>query len=303
MVRADVFLRAPWRFSAVRLRRALHFLAWIRAAGGGGAGSSYFKYSGPNRKAQARASRLASLGGQNVLQFRAEFELAISHSGKCIFGISTSHIQHLSRDCYTLPMDNTQRRWLSVMIFCIGLLFSASLIIWWFYLMASWPILISVADNPNNSRIPAYLIWTGFGSYPILVAIAFALSWKMRAHLRVYVPVLVALLPIASIVVFLAGSAMISAREESRFEKFAQQVERTPNDFVCPDGRYVQVDDGGTVTLVNRVDDSIEQTWVGNVDFSKKTFVSSPPPSPSELAGCLNMQGQEFLQAYVEVFE
>ena len=86
MVRADVFLRAPWRFSAERLRRALHFLAGIRAAGGGGgACSSYFKYSGPNRKAQVRASRLASLGGQSVLHFRAEFELAISHSGKMYF--------------------------------------------------------------------------------------------------------------------------------------------------------------------------------------------------------------------------
>ena len=89
MVSADVFLRAPWRFSAERPRRVRHFLRRLHRAAarhlGGAAGSSYFKYSGPDRKLQAGTGRLASLGGQSVLQFRAEFELAISHSGKMHF--------------------------------------------------------------------------------------------------------------------------------------------------------------------------------------------------------------------------
>lgn len=168
--------------------------------------------------------------------------------------------------------------------------------------MVSWPALITVADNPYESRVPAYLIWAGFGLYPILVAVAFAISWRLRTNARAYVPILVALLPVLGVVLFFAGVSMIYAREEARFQEFEQEVERTPNDFVCSDVRYIQIRDDGTVTLVNRADGSIEQTWAGNVDFARKTFVSSVLPS-DELIGCRNAQGQEFLQAYVEVFE
>ena len=72
-----MFFRALLRFSAVRLRRALHFLAGFLAAGGGGGESSSYFENIPHRwNAQARAGRLASLGGHLVLHFRFKNELA-----------------------------------------------------------------------------------------------------------------------------------------------------------------------------------------------------------------------------------
>src|SRR3990167_17516 len=83
-------------FRAVRLRRASFLRGHCAAGGGGGASSSYFKYSAPDRNAQARARRLAPLGGSRVLYFRAHFESAVSHLGKrnfwaSAFALPTNH--------------------------------------------------------------------------------------------------------------------------------------------------------------------------------------------------------------------
>jgi len=82
------FTRLFCGFRAVRLRRAVFLRGHCAAGGGGGAGSSYFKYSAPSRKLQGGARRRVGRGGSRVLRFRAEFKLAISHSGKRkLFGI------------------------------------------------------------------------------------------------------------------------------------------------------------------------------------------------------------------------
>jgi hypothetical protein len=52
------------------------------AAAGGENRPNYFKNRPPDRKMQARGSRLASLGGQFVLNFGRKNQLAILHFGK-----------------------------------------------------------------------------------------------------------------------------------------------------------------------------------------------------------------------------
>jgi len=78
MVRADVFRQVLWQFLSVRLRRLSDFLRGaFLAAFGGENRSNYFKNTAHFRKRQARGSRLASLGGQFVLNFGRKNQLAI----------------------------------------------------------------------------------------------------------------------------------------------------------------------------------------------------------------------------------
>ena len=64
-------------FEPMFFRVLLRFSAGVLAAAPtGGESSSYFKRSPHRWKTQARVSRLASLGGHSVLQFRFKNELA-----------------------------------------------------------------------------------------------------------------------------------------------------------------------------------------------------------------------------------
>ena len=75
MVRADVFIQVLWQFLSVR--RSRNFAHPFRAACGGENGSDYLYYPAPRRKLQVRGDRLASLGGQFVLDFGRKNQLAI----------------------------------------------------------------------------------------------------------------------------------------------------------------------------------------------------------------------------------
>ena len=78
MVRADVFRQVLWQFLSVRLRRIFGFSrgAFLATCGGENR-SNYFKNTAHFRKRQARGVRLASLGGQLVLNFGRKNQLAI----------------------------------------------------------------------------------------------------------------------------------------------------------------------------------------------------------------------------------
>jgi len=84
MVRADVFRQVLWQFLSVRLRRISDFSrgAFLAPPRRGENGSHYFKNTAHFRKAQVRGSRLASLGGHFVLNFRGKNELAVSFGGR-----------------------------------------------------------------------------------------------------------------------------------------------------------------------------------------------------------------------------
>lgn len=195
-----------------------------------------------------------------------------------------------------------ERRWLRMLVLSIGFLFCASLLLWWFYFMANWPVLISLTDNPYDSRIPAYLIWAGFGLYPAVVAFAFAFSWNLRKRPSATTALLVAFLPLLNILLFFAGAMWIAKSEANSFEKFAQEVARTPNDFVCSDGRYIQIEDNGVVGLVKIEEEgAIRDSWIGNIDSDDMSFTrstSSDWPTAEELSTCRNAEGQVFLEVY-----
>ncbi len=83
MVRADVFRQVLWQFLSVWLRRFSDFSRGdFLAAAGGENGSHYLKNTGHFRKRQTRGSRLASLGGQFVLNFGGKNKLAVSFGGR-----------------------------------------------------------------------------------------------------------------------------------------------------------------------------------------------------------------------------
>ena len=78
MVRADVFQQVLWQFLSVRLHRLSKFSrgAFLAACGGENR-SNYLKNTAHFRKRQVGDNRLASLGGQFVLNFGRKNQLAI----------------------------------------------------------------------------------------------------------------------------------------------------------------------------------------------------------------------------------
>ena len=77
MVRANVFHQVLWQFLSVRLRRIFGLFAGaFLAACGGENRSNYLKNTAHFRKRQVGDNRLASLGGQFVLNFERKNQLA-----------------------------------------------------------------------------------------------------------------------------------------------------------------------------------------------------------------------------------
>ncbi|MEK7099179.1 MAG: hypothetical protein AAB916_01530, partial [Patescibacteria group bacterium] len=78
MARADVFRQILWQFLSARRSRAFgRGLLLFAAARGGENRSNYFKNTAHFRKRQSTGNRLASLGGQFVLNFGRKNQLAI----------------------------------------------------------------------------------------------------------------------------------------------------------------------------------------------------------------------------------
>ena len=83
-----IFLQVLWQFLSARRSRDFGFSreAFLAACGGENR-PNYFKNSPHFRKAQGVGSRLASLGGQFVLNFGRKNQLAILLLGKENFGM------------------------------------------------------------------------------------------------------------------------------------------------------------------------------------------------------------------------
>jgi len=81
------FYQVLWQFLSSGFRFGI--FGQILAAAGGEMRPNYFKNSPPNRKLQARGSRLASLGDQIVRNFGRKNQLAILYFGKRKFLIKT----------------------------------------------------------------------------------------------------------------------------------------------------------------------------------------------------------------------
>ena len=81
------FYQALWQFLSSGFRFGI--FGQTPAAAGGEMRPNYFKNRPHFRKAQGIGSRLASLGGQSVLNFGRKNQLAILHFGKRKFLIKT----------------------------------------------------------------------------------------------------------------------------------------------------------------------------------------------------------------------
>ena len=81
------FYQVLWQFLSSEFRFGI--FGQLLAAAGGEMRPNYFEYSPPNRKLQARGSRLASLGDQIVRNFGRKNQLAILHFRKRKFLIKT----------------------------------------------------------------------------------------------------------------------------------------------------------------------------------------------------------------------
>ena len=78
-----IFLQVLWQFLSARRSRDFGILRWaFLAACGGEMRPNYFKNRPHFRKRQGVGSRLASLGGQFVLNFGRKNQLAILFLGK-----------------------------------------------------------------------------------------------------------------------------------------------------------------------------------------------------------------------------
>jgi len=81
------FYQVLWQFLSSGSRFVI--FGQTPAAAGGEMRPNYFKNSPPNRKLQARGSRLASLGDQIVRFYGRKKQLAILHFGKRKFLIKS----------------------------------------------------------------------------------------------------------------------------------------------------------------------------------------------------------------------
>lgn len=192
-------------------------------------------------------------------------------------------------------------KWLLTLLSILGAVYLAILYLWWIYFLNQGIYLITLFDNPHQSHTPGYIIVAGFFSYPIFVLVGLISLWMRRNTTRLLPSALLMILPLASILAFFGGSQFIQYREDVRFEANRKSAEMSAQDFLCPNGKYIQVDAAGTVSLVTNTDDVLQETWEGNIDSQTNTFEPAGVATnwwEDELKDCKNQAGEIFLRKY-----
>ncbi|MBI4090675.1 MAG: hypothetical protein HY422_01490 [Candidatus Komeilibacteria bacterium] len=191
-------------------------------------------------------------------------------------------------------------KWLFSLFFVVGVAYLISLYFWWIYFLNQGIYLITLFDNPYQSHVPGYIIVAGFFSYPIFVLAGIVTLWIRRNSARQSVSVSLMIFPLISVLAFFGGAQFIQYRNEARFDADIKRTEMTARDFLCPNGKYLQVDEEGVVGLIEQTETSLDEQWAGNVDLQNNMFTLSVPWTGwyEEIKDCKNEAGEVFLHKF-----
>lgn len=201
-------------------------------------------------------------------------------------------------------MSNTTRT-LSLLV--LSVIWILGLLYWYLlFLVNDFGLyFIPLFSNPNESHALAYIFVLGFFSYPLLVLGSLALAWITRKNVHAFVPVLIMLTPLLSVAAIYGSTAISEAREHVQFEEELARLALEPDDFLCPDGRYLKINERGVVGLVEVTDSSYQDTYAGDIEPISQTF--SPLVAwegwYEDIKGCKNQIGEIFLAKYPLLYD